>query len=238
MSLSHSWIVSLLAGNLNRFSSELIGRHNDVVVNAIQTSLAALKDGSALMANVPYISPIAHLLVQILTTRDVSILVRFCMSFILMEVKQEVKQCNVEWEILMEKVKDVASIIADVCESCKMHGLEDLPSSLHIILETLRRSVSQLIYLFIPGGLFETSDLYGIEGTLRECKKLRGIRKFFLRADMLRRIKQYDSKLSHILQAFQVSSQYLSCAVFIYVPFADHPTAKIGFGFSVCIDCA
>ena len=46
-------------------------------MNGIQTSLAALKEGSALMAKVPYISPIAGLLLQTLAVRDVSILTRF-----------------------------------------------------------------------------------------------------------------------------------------------------------------
>jgi hypothetical protein len=144
MNSSHSLTVSLLAGNSDRVSSEPIAGHNDVALNAIQTSLAALKDGSALVAHVPYISPIAGLLGQIFAMRDVSILVCFRMSFILIEAKQEVKQCDVEWEILMEKLKNVTGIIVGVGERCRTHGLEDLPPGLHTILETLRRSVSQL----------------------------------------------------------------------------------------------
>jgi hypothetical protein len=46
-------------------------------MNAAKTSLAALKDGSAMAAKVPYISPIAGLLSQVLTMTDVSILVPF-----------------------------------------------------------------------------------------------------------------------------------------------------------------
>ncbi|KAI0252530.1 hypothetical protein BJV78DRAFT_342137 [Lactifluus subvellereus] len=63
------------SGSLNPFSSEQIGGRGDFATNAIQTSLAALKDGSALVAKVPYISPVAGLLLQTLT---------------------EVKQCRVE----------------------------------------------------------------------------------------------------------------------------------------------
>jgi hypothetical protein len=113
-------------------------------LNAIQTSLAALKDGSALVAHVPYISPIAGLLIQIFTMRDVSIPVCFWMSFMLIELKQEVKQCDVELEILMEKLKNVTGIIVGVGERCRTLGLKDVPPGLHTILETLRRCVSQL----------------------------------------------------------------------------------------------
>ncbi|KAI0247890.1 hypothetical protein BJV78DRAFT_1363890 [Lactifluus subvellereus] len=138
-------------------------------MNAIQMSLAALKDGSALVAKVPYISPIAGLLLQTLTMRD------------------EVKQCKVEWGNLMDKLDSVSSIVVDVGESCRTHGLrkENFPKGLRAILETLR------------------SDLREIKNTLRECIKIRGIRRILLRTDMLRKIKQYDSKLSHILQTFQ-----------------------------------
>ncbi|KAI0247889.1 hypothetical protein BJV78DRAFT_1285190 [Lactifluus subvellereus] len=66
------------SGSLNPVSSEQIGGRGDFAMNAIQTSLAALKDGSALVAKVLYISPVVGLLLQILTMRD------------------EVKQCKVE----------------------------------------------------------------------------------------------------------------------------------------------
>ncbi|KAI0246689.1 hypothetical protein BJV78DRAFT_1157680 [Lactifluus subvellereus] len=110
------------SGSLNPVSSEQIGGRGDVAMNAIQTSLAALKDGSALVAKVPYLSPIAGLLLQTLTMRD------------------EVKQCKVEWGILMGKVASVSSIVVDVGELCRTHDLreEDLPTSLRAIMETLR----------------------------------------------------------------------------------------------------
>jgi len=47
-----------------------IGTHDDVAMSAIQTSLAALKEGSSLAAKLPYIAPIAGLLLQALTMRD------------------------------------------------------------------------------------------------------------------------------------------------------------------------
>jgi hypothetical protein len=46
-------------------------------MNAAKASLAALKDGSALATKVPYISPIAGLLLQVLTMTDVSTLPYF-----------------------------------------------------------------------------------------------------------------------------------------------------------------
>jgi hypothetical protein len=42
-------------------------------MNAIQTSLAALQEGSASATNFPYVAPIAGLLLHALTTRDASI---------------------------------------------------------------------------------------------------------------------------------------------------------------------
>ena len=43
---------------------------NEVAMSAIQTSLVALQLGSALASKLPYISPIAGLLLQVLTMRD------------------------------------------------------------------------------------------------------------------------------------------------------------------------
>ncbi|KAI0246690.1 hypothetical protein BJV78DRAFT_117308 [Lactifluus subvellereus] len=75
-----SKLSALLSENSNPVSSGQTDGRGDVAMNGIPTSLAALKDGSALVANVPYISPIAGLL-QTLMTRD------------------GVKQCKVEWGI-------------------------------------------------------------------------------------------------------------------------------------------
>ena len=53
--------------------SASVGTHDDVMMSAIQTSLAALQEGSALAANLPYIAPIAGLLLQVLTMLDVRV---------------------------------------------------------------------------------------------------------------------------------------------------------------------
>ncbi|KAI0291023.1 hypothetical protein B0F90DRAFT_441288 [Multifurca ochricompacta] len=155
--------------NLNPASSAKIGGRANVGMSAIQTSLAVLKEGSALGAKVPYLAPIAGLLLQALTMRD------------------EVKQCKQEWEVLMQKLSNVASVIVDVAESCRAHDIneEELPIGLRAILDTLR------------------SDLHEIKIALEECAETGGIRKVLLRTDILRKIKQYDGKLLNVLQTFQ-----------------------------------
>ncbi len=50
-----------------------IGTHDDIAMNAIQTSLAALKEGGSLATKLPFIAPIAGLLLQVLTMRDVRV---------------------------------------------------------------------------------------------------------------------------------------------------------------------
>ena len=48
-----------------------ISVHDDVAMNTIQTLLAALKEGSSLATKLPFIAPVAGLLLQALTMRDV-----------------------------------------------------------------------------------------------------------------------------------------------------------------------
>ncbi|KAH8976657.1 hypothetical protein EDB92DRAFT_1927204 [Lactarius akahatsu] len=47
-----------------------IDTHDDITMGAIQTSLEALKEGSSLATELPFIAPIAGLLLQALTMRD------------------------------------------------------------------------------------------------------------------------------------------------------------------------
>ncbi|KAI9451693.1 hypothetical protein BJY52DRAFT_92279 [Lactarius psammicola] len=103
-----------------------ISTHNDVAMGVIQTSLAALKEGSSLAAKLPYIAPIAGLLLRALTMRD------------------EVKQYKEECEIVMGKLARIARIIVNVGESCERHNLSevDLPASLQALLGSLQRFVS------------------------------------------------------------------------------------------------
>ena len=47
-----------------------IDTHDDVAMSAIQTSLTVLKEGSSLATKLPFIAPIAGLLLQALTMQD------------------------------------------------------------------------------------------------------------------------------------------------------------------------
>ena len=58
--------------DIDSVSSGQVDLPNDFAISAIKTSLAALKDGSALVAKIPYIAPVAALLLQALTMRDAS----------------------------------------------------------------------------------------------------------------------------------------------------------------------
>ncbi|KAI0297838.1 hypothetical protein B0F90DRAFT_1819046 [Multifurca ochricompacta] len=85
-------------------------------------SLQVLKEGSAFASKIPYIAPIAGLLLQALTMRD------------------EVKQYKGECEEVMQKLIRVAGLIINVGESCRTHKLNegDLPAGLRAILSSLQ----------------------------------------------------------------------------------------------------
>ncbi|KAN0132297.1 hypothetical protein V8E53_009897 [Lactarius tabidus] len=100
---------------------------NDVSMNAIQISLAALQEGSALAANFPYVAPIAGLLLHALTMRDAS----------------EVKQYKEECELMMRKVARVASIIVNICGKYNLKE-EDLPAGLLATMGSLRRELDKI----------------------------------------------------------------------------------------------
>ncbi|KAH9169920.1 hypothetical protein EDB89DRAFT_1382302 [Lactarius sanguifluus] len=122
-----------------------IGTHDDIAMSAIQTSLAALKEGSALATKLPFIAPIAGLLLQAFTMRD------------------EVRQYKEECEIVMHKLARIARIIVDVGELCENHSLseEDLPAGLRAILDSLQRELDK-----IERVLKECSKRKGIKGIL------------------------------------------------------------------------
>ncbi|KAH9024617.1 hypothetical protein EDB85DRAFT_2292521 [Lactarius pseudohatsudake] len=117
-----------------------IGTHDDM--SAIQTSLAALKDGTTLAVNLPYIAPIASLLLQALTMRD--------------EVKQNKEECGV----VMRKLTRIASIIVDLCGKYNLIE-EDLPTSLLSILGSLQRELDGIEFV-----LKDCSRKRGIKGFL------------------------------------------------------------------------
>ncbi|KAI0295041.1 hypothetical protein B0F90DRAFT_1820769 [Multifurca ochricompacta] len=107
-------------------SFEPIGGSVDVAITTIETSLAALKEASSLMSRIPYISPVAGLLLQVLTMRD------------------EVKQNKEEWGVVMRKLGRVAGLVVNVGESCQKYNLEenDLPPGLRSILRSLENDLS------------------------------------------------------------------------------------------------
>jgi hypothetical protein len=61
----------VLADAGDPISSESIGGGSDLAMGVIETSLAALQAGSAFMTNVPFISPVASLILQALKMRGV-----------------------------------------------------------------------------------------------------------------------------------------------------------------------
>ncbi|KAN0133017.1 hypothetical protein V8E53_009047 [Lactarius tabidus] len=98
-----------------------IDPHDDIAMNAIQTSLAVLMAGSSLASKLPFIAPIAGLLLQALTMRD------------------EVKQYKEECKIVVHKLARIAKIVVDLCEKYNLTE-EDLPTSLRSILDSLQRT--------------------------------------------------------------------------------------------------
>jgi hypothetical protein len=67
----HSLFLRLInlpykAGTLHPASSEPIGGVGAVTMSSIETSLAVLKEASSLVGKIPYISPVAGLLLQVI----------------------------------------------------------------------------------------------------------------------------------------------------------------------------
>ncbi|KAI9451676.1 hypothetical protein BJY52DRAFT_1190802 [Lactarius psammicola] len=115
-----------------------ISTHDDVAMGAIQTSLTALREGSSLVAKLPYIAPIAGLLLQALTMRDACLIHTFPPTN-----REDHCQCR--------------------RELCERHSLseEDLPDSLRAILGSLQRELDKIERL-----LKKCSRRKGIKGVL------------------------------------------------------------------------
>ncbi|KAH8991394.1 hypothetical protein EDB86DRAFT_1599840 [Lactarius hatsudake] len=122
-------------------------------MSVIQTSLAVLKDGTTLAANLPYIAPIASLLLQTFTMWD------------------EVKQYKAECEVVIRKLARVASIIVDLCGKYNLNE-EDLPASLLSILGSLQRELDGIERM-----LKDCSKKRGIKGFLLRKDLLTRIRR-------------------------------------------------------------
>ncbi|KAI9443838.1 hypothetical protein H4582DRAFT_2071322 [Lactarius indigo] len=102
-----------------------IDANDDIAMSTIQTSLALLKEGSSLATSLPFIAPIAGLLLQALTMRD------------------EVKQYRGECEIVMGKLARIARIIVNVSEKYNLSE-EELPTPLRDILSSLQRELDRI----------------------------------------------------------------------------------------------
>ncbi|KAI0297848.1 hypothetical protein B0F90DRAFT_1926773 [Multifurca ochricompacta] len=111
-----------LADTLNPAPSDDIDGYSSTMSNAIQLSLQVLKEGSAFASKIPYIAPIAGLLLQALTMRD------------------EINQYKGECEEVMRKLIRIAGLVINVGESCRTHKLneDDLPAGLHAIFKSLQ----------------------------------------------------------------------------------------------------
>jgi hypothetical protein len=122
-----------------------ISTHDDTAMSAIQTALAVIMEGSSFATKLPFITPIAGLILQALTMRD------------------EVKQCKEECEAVMRKLARVARVVLNVCELCEKHKLneEELPASLRAALVSLQRELDQIEWV-----LKKCSKRKGFKGLL------------------------------------------------------------------------
>jgi hypothetical protein len=108
----------------------------------------------------------------------------------------------------MEKLAKVGSVVVNVGNMCRNHGLkvEELPSDLLAIFGSFQRCFFPLLNKSWSNS--KSSDLDGIDDALKECADVKGIKMLLLRNDLLKKVKQYDSKLSMILQVYQVCRKY------------------------------
>ncbi len=108
-------------------------------MSAIETSLAALRDASGLGTDIPFIAPVAGLLLQVLTMRDASVPLPSQSSLILRVHRQEVKHYKEEWNAVMDKLETIAGLVNKFSTFCEERNLEeeDIPDSLRDIFEKL-----------------------------------------------------------------------------------------------------
>ncbi|KAN0138530.1 hypothetical protein V8E53_003518 [Lactarius tabidus] len=104
-----------------------------------------------------------------------------------LSMREEVKYYKEECKVLERKLARVASIVVKLGESCKKHNLneEDLPIGLRTTLHSHLR------------------ELDGIQLVVKQCTKMKGIKRLLLRNHLRTKIRHYDGELSNVLQAFQ-----------------------------------
>ena len=126
-------------------------------MSAVRIALAILMEGSSFATKLPFITPIASLILQALTMRDARVpqISYACPVFWYVRL-QEVKQYKEECETVMRKLSRVARVILNVCELCEMHNLseEEMPTSLRAVLSSLQRFVSSVASIIPPWPLW------------------------------------------------------------------------------------
>ncbi|KAH9987127.1 P-loop containing nucleoside triphosphate hydrolase protein [Russula compacta] len=98
----------------------------------------------------------------------------------------ELKQYEKEWDAAKEKFERIAGLLGQVDAFCEKHNRErkDLPPDLCKIFESLE------------------SDLDGLERALNQSHEIGRIKKIFSPKSLLKQVKEFDSKLSDVLQIF------------------------------------
>ncbi|KAI0286492.1 hypothetical protein BC826DRAFT_80615 [Russula brevipes] len=104
-------------------------------------------------------------------------------------MRDEVKQYKEEWELVMEKVEQVSDLVTYIGALCEKYKLEekDIPADLRTIFGRLE------------------IQLDGIGRALVQNMQVGRIEKMLLRKELLRKVKQYDGRLSTVLQTFQAA---------------------------------
>ena len=111
-------------------------------MNAIQTSLAVLQAGSSLASKLPFIAPIAGLLLQALTMRDARVPYISSDNTLMIAspgseaIQRGVQNCGA-------RTRQNREITVNLCEKYNLSE-EDLPASLRDILDSLQSFVSSV----------------------------------------------------------------------------------------------
>ncbi|KAN0135988.1 hypothetical protein V8E53_006149 [Lactarius tabidus] len=194
-------------------SSESIGGGSDLAMGVIETSLAALQAGSALVTNVPFISPVASLILQALKMRG------------------EVKQCKEEWDAVMDKLSGSANIVIGVGKLCQSRGLseEDLPDGLRTILKSLHRDLDG-----IEGALKQCAEASTVKRVLLRADMLQKVRKYDAKlSNVLQNFQNellLDVRFAQIVDKREVAAVTQTDTI-ISRPFGQGPiTPQIFFG--------
>ncbi|KAI9430483.1 hypothetical protein H4582DRAFT_1446813 [Lactarius indigo] len=187
-SLFVRWILPAPISN-NFGDDDPIGGSTDIAMSTIETSLKFLKEASALASKVPYIGPIAGIILEALKMRG------------------EVKQLKGEWGVVMQKLAKVGSIVVDVGEWYRAYDMseDDLPSDLRNILESLQMDLDG-----IQEVLEECAKVKGIRKVLLRTDILGKVKEYDARLTHAFQVFQarvaLGGRLAQIVQERKVNS--------------------------------